>query len=1066
MAIFDRSRRGRSIRVLAEAIEQRILLSVSIPIIDPGFNTVFEPGSTSVTGTLPPGAFVSGFGSNVQASTTVQFSDGTSGTTVDIPGWDSTNAPNSGVEANQPVNYPSFTGANWAFVNGPLFGGADSETITQALAGVLLQPNTTYTLSADVGLRADSDTLVTPIIVGLDAGNVQLIPDSSSSPTPAAGTFSTFTRTFTTTGTVPNGGGLTVVLGYGPGANADGKQIDFTNVKLTASFEIAFAPHEDLTTAQGPFAVAVADINGDGIPDILTTTNYGQTSTGNGVAVLLGNGDGTFRSFQTFTTGTHDIALAVVDLNHDGHPDIVTANQSDNTISVLLGNGDGTFRAQHTYATGSTPSGLVVSDVNGDGNPDVLVANYSGNSIGVFLGNGDGTFKAQQTVATPVQPKFISVSDLNGDGKPDLIVSAHGGGNTVNVLLGNGDGTFSAPQVVPGLAASNIFTYGITAGDLNGDGRPDLVDVVDIGGAIDLNVVLGNGNGTFGPVETIPTTGSAYSVLISDMNGDGKTDLVAIDRNGAADVFLGNGDGTFEPQETFTLPLGGFLGAVADLNRDGKPDIVAAIRGPGGNFTSTVSVLLNTSDGKPTITQSGPTVTGVGTAFSDTASITSDGTNLTVTIDGFAQSFSLSSINRIAVALGNGDDLLSVGAGVPGVSVAGGAGNDTLVGGSGNDTLNGGKGADVIRGAKGADSLSGGKGDDIIIGGAGKDTSSGGGGEDTIVSGQGTDSLSGGPGNDIFVNAGGAADTVNGGTGINLAQFDPADVLANIFEVYDPPTASAALPVAAQPLDAAGVTASIVAANLKVVGSAASDSIAVGTNGTGDFTITANGAPLAPVPMAGITGIVVVGKTGNDTITVDPSILLQATLRGSAGNDSISAGGGNTVLVGGGGADTLIGGAGNDLLVPGPRVTFAGAPDGNDSIDGGAGLNTVDYSRRTDNLTLRLDGSGASGDLAAGEADTLVNIRNVLGGLGNDTIVGNNSNDFASGGAGDDSITGGSGNDAIVGSAGADTVFAAAGHNTLLLKNDGSSDRYFPNPGGAGLDIDAVDATDVLGTLT
>jgi Ca2+-binding RTX toxin-like protein len=122
----------------------------------------------------------------------------------------------------------------------------------------------------------------------------------------------------------------------------------------------------------------------------------------------------------------------------------------------------------------------------------------------------------------------------------------------------------------------------------------------------------------------------------------------------------------------------------------------------------------------------------------------------------------------------------------------------------------------------------------------------------------------------------------------------------------------------------------------------------------------------------------------------------------------------------------------------------------------------VDYSRRTDNLTLRLDGSGPSGDLAAGEADTFTNIRNVLGGLGNDTIIGNNSNDFASGGTGSDSITGGTGNDAIVGGLGADTVNAAAGHNAVLLKGDGSIDHYTANPGGAALDIDAVDATDVL----
>src|SRR5262249_23128954 len=144
-----------------------------------------------------------------------------------------------------------------------------------------------------------------------------------------------------------------------------------------------------------PKAVAVADVNGDGAPDLITA-NYGAAY--GTVSVLLGNGDGSFQHQQGLAIGSNTLSIAAVDVNGDGKPDLVTANSATNTVSVLLGNGDGTFQPQQTLDVGSQPSSVVVADVNGDGKADLIVANRGslatpGDTVSVLLGNGDGTFQ-------------------------------------------------------------------------------------------------------------------------------------------------------------------------------------------------------------------------------------------------------------------------------------------------------------------------------------------------------------------------------------------------------------------------------------------------------------------------------------------------------------------------------------------------------------------------------------------------------------------------------------------------------------------------------------------------
>ena len=179
----------------------------------------------------------------------------------------------------------------------------------------------------------------------------------------------------------------------------------------------------------GAIAIAVADVNGDGKPDILVAGAKGNSPS---VAVLLGNSDGTFQPAQTYSTGVGYNSIAVADVNRDGKPDVIVAGGNG---AVLFGNGDGGFQPAQLYQT-STASWAAVADVNGDHIADLLVAGVPGcsfeGSAGVLLGNGDGTFGTMKAYCSGgYQPTSIAVADVNGDGKPDLVVD-----NSVSVSNG------------------------------------------------------------------------------------------------------------------------------------------------------------------------------------------------------------------------------------------------------------------------------------------------------------------------------------------------------------------------------------------------------------------------------------------------------------------------------------------------------------------------------------------------------------------------------------------------------------------------------------------------------
>ena len=277
----------------------------------------------------------------------------------------------------------------------------------------------------------------------------------------------------------------------------------------------------------GSYIVA-ADFNGDGNLDLLVlgVDPLSQLLT---YTVLLGNGDGSLQPPLPYTqlTGAFSYSSVIAaDFNNDKIPDVVIGGLGYESLAVLIGKGDGTFAAPAYFYDGGD-SALSVADFNGDGKMDIAAGVSITPDTAILLGNGDGTFQAAVFPANLNGFAANFTVDLRNDGKADLI-----GG--IGVALGNGDGTFADPTPLPAPAMLFWETSGITSGDFNGDGLPDLFVSETTGPeSSQTGILLGNGDGTFNPTvfpvpQTLPLSlGSNVPgpVMIADMNGDGRPDI-------------------------------------------------------------------------------------------------------------------------------------------------------------------------------------------------------------------------------------------------------------------------------------------------------------------------------------------------------------------------------------------------------------------------------------------------------------------------------------------------------------------------------------------------------------
>jgi hypothetical protein len=343
----------------------------------------------------------------------------------------------------------------------------------------------------------------------------------------------------------------------------------------------SFAHARAYPTGHGTAATAVGDLNGDGRPDLVSANAMRRT-----VSVLINKGKGRFRTKREFGTGRNPKSVAIGDLDGDGNGDIAALNDAG-TVSVVLSNGDGSFRGKRDYAAGRGSQSIAIGDVNGDRKLDVVTAH---SAISVLLNLGDGSFQARRDFGPGLSADKLAIGDLNGDGSTDLVAS----GVTLDgfpkqviaVFLNAGDGSFPTRRDYE----QPFAPTSIEVGDLNGDGKPDLVwTSSDKERGPGLVVQFNRGRGGFGHGKGYGVHGDwasgGTSVAIGDFNADHKADLAVTSRLHAVSVLVNRGAGVFRTQLDYGILNYADVVLADDLNGDRKLDLVVN----GGAF----SVLLN-----------------------------------------------------------------------------------------------------------------------------------------------------------------------------------------------------------------------------------------------------------------------------------------------------------------------------------------------------------------------------------------------------------------------------------------------------------------------------------------
>ncbi|MFK7862282.1 MAG: beta strand repeat-containing protein [Granulosicoccus sp.] len=782
-------------------------------------------------------------------------------------------------------------------------------------------------------------------------------------------------------------------------------------------------------------------------------------------------------------------------LSGGGGNDVLEGGGGNDQLTGGIGNdnltgadGDDTFYAGDGIDTINGGNDLDTIDYSGHGSASAVSVTLDGaNSVAVTVSGADDDFIRFVENVTGTGGD----DSLTGDGADNVLLGGAGndqlsGRDGVDTVSGGaGDDTLdggAGDDVLTGGSGNDFITASSGADAIDGGADTDTVDFSNLTGVSGVSVTLngatsvvaivsGGSNNTLASVESI--IGTAGSDILAgdsqDNNFSGAAGDDVLSGGAGTDVLIGGtGNDTLSGGDGIDTLSGGAGNDTVDggagddtLTGNEGDDLFVASQGAdsidGGSDSDTVDYSSLSGISGVTVSLDGN---------NSVPAVVAGGTNDTlVNIESIIGSGSADALT--------GDSMNN--------TLSGSGGNDVLSGGAGQDILDGGSGLDDIDGGAGNDQLQGGLSDDQLTGGAGDDSVSGGDGADLLIAGEGIDNYDGGADSDtldysLHATASNIDVTLNGANVVNVTVSGADnDTVQNVENVTGTSGVDAIVGDSQDNTFIAGSGNDVLvggggnddlqgdAGDDFLDGGQGADTIDGGTGqdtldystltGTTGVALTLDGDVAAVATVAGGDNDSVVrvenliGSTGDDVFIGDAN---NNSLSGGAGNDELSGVSGTNTLSGGAGDDVLRGGVGTDVVNAGNDSDTIYASAGNDMIDGGAGRDLVDYSglAGVTGITATLNGATSiSVGVAGGDTDTLVNVEDISGSVGNDVLTGDSADNVLSGNAGDDTLRGGAGSDQLIGGTGSDDLFGDTGNDTL---NAGDGDDTLD--GGAGND--------------